>query len=221
MAAPVRHLTQRTRPPPGEFARLHQVEHALVRPGLVTLGAGATDEQRVAACVEAVFAAHHLERLFQGRTLEFDHLAAGAALEVFVLRVAVIVLVALARPQFQLAQQSGIDQFLEGAVDGGAAGLIAALLQRVDELIGVEVVVLLEDVVDQIALLFGVALRPGAAGQVFAELLFGTLGNAHRWKGHLTPPGDERTASPGWPTLAGWLSRMILEYQYTRATSPG
>src|SRR5207249_1518120 len=119
--------------------------------------------------------------------LELNHGVAALALQVLVLRVAVVVLVAHPRPDLQAAQEAGVEQLGQGAVDGGPADLEAGLLDVVDELVGVEVVVTAEDVADQVALLSGEALRPGPAGQVLAELVFGTLRHGDRWQLHGPP----------------------------------
>jgi hypothetical protein len=124
---------------------------------------------------ELLLAADGLQRRLEFGALELDYLAALRALEVLVVRVAVVVLVAHARPDLQAAQQPGIDQLRQRAVDRGAADLEAGLLHRVDEVIGVEMVVLAEDVADHVALLVRVPLWPRSAGEVLAELLFGAL----------------------------------------------
>jgi hypothetical protein len=94
------------------------------------------------------------------------------------------VFVVHARAEFQAAEQPGIDQLGEGAVDRGPADAELLLLQVINLLVGVEMVVLAEDVPDHVALLFGVALRPGPAGQVLAELVFRRLRYGNRWQGH-------------------------------------
>src|SRR5262249_37691758 len=68
--------------------------------------------------------------------------------------------------------------------DRGAADGDLFALQLVDQLVGVEMAVPAEDVVDHIALLSGVALRTGSARQVFAELVFGALRDLDSWQLH-------------------------------------
>ena len=101
-----------------------------------------------------------------------------------VLRVAVVVLVEHARPHLQAAQQAGVHQLGQGAVDRRPADPEAGPLHVVDELVGVEMVVLAEDVAHHVALLFREALRPRTAGQVLPELVFRTLRHFHRWQLH-------------------------------------
>src|SRR5262249_38291915 len=147
--------------------------------GAVAVTADAPDDEGVIADLEAVtltdFADHHLD----GRVLKFDYTSALLAVHVLVLRVPVIVLVKHARPQLQPAEQAGVDQLDERAVDRGPADLEAGLFHGVDELFGVEVVVLREDETHHVALLLGVALRAGSTGEVLAELAFRTLGHFH------------------------------------------
>ena len=66
--------------------------------------------KRVAAALEVVLPADLADHGVDGRVLELDHLAALLAVHVLVLRVAVVVLVEHARPDFEPAQQAGVHQ---------------------------------------------------------------------------------------------------------------
>ena len=83
--------------------------------------------------------------------VELDQLVAHLAVQVVVLRVAVVVLVDGPAAERHLPQQAGFDQLVERAVDGRPADLLALVSagEAVDQLVGVEVVVPLEDEVDQ------------------------------------------------------------------------
>ena len=85
------------------------------------------------AALEVVFAANVPNDVGDGAILKLDHLAARLAVEVLVLRVAVVVLVEHARPQFQAAQQAGVHQLGQGAVDrrpaDGEAGPLPNVLK--------------------------------------------------------------------------------------------
>jgi len=102
-------------------------------------------------------------------------------------------------PQFQSAQQAGIDQLCQRAIHCGPASAEAGSLHVVDELIRIEVMMLAEDVPHHIALLAGVPLRTWTAGQVLAELRFRTLGYGNGWQLH-------GPISSAWYT-ADWSSR--------------
>jgi hypothetical protein len=106
--------------------------------------------------------------------LKLDHLIALLTVKMLVLWVTVVVFVESPRADFQPAKHSGIDQFVQGPVDGGSADAEMLALYGVDKLVGVEVIVLAEDVSHQLALLFREALRLRPATEVLAEFLFRT-----------------------------------------------
>ena len=150
----------------------------------VALGAGAADDESVAAGVELMLPAHVAHRRLDGRTLKLDHFAALFTAHVFVLRIAVIVFVVHARAQLQSAQQAGIDQFAQGAIDRGPANAETGAFHVVDQLVGIEVMVLAENEAHHVALLAGEPLRTWTAGQVFAEFGFRTLRNGYSGQFH-------------------------------------
>src|SRR5262249_51330856 len=102
----------------------------------------------------------------------------------------------------------------------------AGLAHVVDQLVGVEVVVLAEDVLDHVPLLLGEALRAWAAGEVLPELVFRGLRNGHGWQRQRHGLVSSGMCGPGFGE-----SRIILDY-YTlprcvahlsrpHSTSPG
>ena len=102
-------------------AALNQIEPSLGIAGTVALGANAANHQSVSVRVEAICRTHVVQSLLNRFILEFDHLAAFLAEQVFVLRVAVVVFVDRSEADFDLAEQSGFDQLSEISVDGRPA----------------------------------------------------------------------------------------------------
>jgi hypothetical protein len=122
----------------------------------------------------------------QREVLEFDDLVALLAVQMVMLRIAVVVLVMSALTDVDGAKQASINQFAQSPVDGGPANLNAFTFHFVDELFGVKMIVVPEDEAYHLALLSGEALRPWPAGQVLAELFFRTLRYFHRGQRHRT-----------------------------------
>ncbi len=139
--------------------------------------ADAGDDEAVAGDAEVVFAADGVAEGLQFFAAELDELVADLAVEVVVLRVAVVVFVDGSAAEGHLAKEAGFDQLVECAVDGGAADFVAvfATAQAVDEFVGVEVVVAREDVVDQGPALLCDPLA--AALQILLESLLGGGGD--------------------------------------------
>ena len=162
---------------------LDQIEPALGHAGLVAVGADAADDEGVAAALEIVFLADVADHRRDGRILELQHLVAALAEHVVVLRIAVIVLVEGARADLEQAEQSRVHQLAQRPVDGGPADAEARFLHFINEPIGVEMVVLRENVLHHVALLISV-LRLRPAGQVLPELAFRALRHFYRWEIH-------------------------------------
>src|ERR1051325_3435887 len=97
------------------------------------------------------------------------------AVEMIVLRVAVIVLEDGAFAEIDAAQETRVHELVERAIHGRPADAEALHLHLVDQLIGVEVIVLAEDVSHHVALLRGEPLRTRPARQVLAEFFFRRL----------------------------------------------
>ena len=135
------------------------------------------DDERVAGHLELVLAADLRDRGLDRRVLELDHRPARLAHQVLVLWVPVVVLVVRLRPDLQLPEHPGIDQLGQGAVDGRPGDRQPGLFQVLGQLVGVEVAVAGEDVLDQVLLLAGEPLGDGSAGQELPELLDRGLAN--------------------------------------------
>lgn len=60
----------------------------------------------------------------EGVALEFDEGLALFAVEVIMLWVAIIMFVDAASIEFKTAQETGVDKFFEGAVDGGSGDVV-------------------------------------------------------------------------------------------------
>jgi len=141
------------------------------------------------AALKLMLLADLLENMPQSRCLKLDFLIALLADKVLMLRVAVIVFVEHARPEIESAQQARVHQLAERAVNGRPFRLEPSPFHVIDELIGVEVVVLAEDIANHIALLVSVALRARPAGKIFAKLVFRALRHCDRWQMHGSSPG--------------------------------
>ena len=150
---------------------LNQVERRLATvAAAATLEADASHREPVTVDTEIVFAGYRFSNGGQLLAVKLDQLVANLAVEVIVLRVAVIVFVNSAAPQVQLPQQACLHEFLKRTIDGCPGGLSLALVgQTVDEFVCVEVIVPLEDVLDQRLPWLGNPLAP--ALQVFLESL--------------------------------------------------
>src|SRR5688572_16461747 len=83
--------------------------------------AHARDDQAMAGNAEVVLAGHGVADVLQLLAAEFDELVANLAVQVIVLRVAVIVLVHRPAAERHLPQQSRLDQLVKSPVDGWPA----------------------------------------------------------------------------------------------------
>src|SRR5262245_39047210 len=95
-----------------------QIQPPRRRPGSIAVQTRAPDDQCVAGHLELILAADLLDRRFNGRVLEFNHLSALPTDQMLVLRIAVVVLEVSLVPNLQLAEHAGVDEFGESAVDG-------------------------------------------------------------------------------------------------------
>ena len=113
--------------------------------------ADAGDDQAVAGDAEVVLLGYGVADVRQFFAAEFDQLVAHLAVEMVVLRVAVVVLVNGPAAERHLPQQARFDQLVQRAIDRGPADFLVLVLAgvRVDEFIGIEMVVTLEDEIDQ------------------------------------------------------------------------
>ena len=141
--------------------------------GFGTGGAEAMDFQSVAGHAEAMLGGDFFEEGRDFFIAKFDELAAFFADEMIVLGVTVVVFVdfAVVCPG-NFADQSGIFEFANGAVDGGAAdatAVSAGLSKSRNDLITVEVFVFCEDFTNDGFAFLRESLT--ARGEKFAEFL--------------------------------------------------
>ena len=128
---------------------------------------------------EAVGAADLGLQRGDARAHELHHPAALGAHQVVVALAVVDVLVEEpVAPQAYLAHQAAVHQQVQVAVDGGAGDLLAALLETAQQLLGVDVAVAAEDLVEQDKALLGDP-HPPLAEEGHEALLFS--GVDHRW----------------------------------------
>src|SRR4051794_27283926 len=109
--------------------------------------------------------------------LKLDDLMARVAKHVLVLGIAVIMLVIRARAEIEAPKKARVDELAESAINGRPAHAKAGVFHLVDQLVGVEVIMLAEDKANHVALLTRVALRPRPRHQILPKFFFGRLGN--------------------------------------------
>lgn len=104
-----------------------------------------------------MFAGHGVAEVFQGLAVEFDEPIAELAVEMVVIGVAVVVFEDAPAVEAHLAKQPRLDQFAQGAINGRAADFAPRdqLGQMAHQLVGVEMVVMAEDLFDDPAALLG------------------------------------------------------------------
>lgn len=112
--------------------------------------ADAGDDQAMPRHAEAVFAADGVADALQFVALKLDERVAHRAVEMVVLRVAVVVLVDGPAAKGHPAEEACFDKFVERAINGGAADFVSQFSPREvsDQFVGVEMVVPFEDMVD-------------------------------------------------------------------------
>jgi hypothetical protein len=169
---------------------LDQVQPTLDDPGPIAIRTDTADDQAVPVALEALLAADFAYDGFYGWVLKLDDLVTAFAVQVIVLRVAVIVFKKSPRAHLQPPQQAGINELGQGPINGSPTCSKTLSLDGIDELVGVEMAVLTENVTDQVALLAGETLRPWPARKVLAKLFLGTLCHFDCWQLHdWLPPG--------------------------------
>lgn len=138
------------------------------------LFANARDDQPVASDAEAMFAGHFVAQFDELLVLEFEQPVALRAVEMVVLRVAVVVFIDGSTVEDELAKEPRIDEFPQRPIDGRPADvpLAAAGGKLFHELVGVEMLVPRENVIHQGQPLLR---HPHAAAlQVFHEPIAGS-----------------------------------------------
>lgn len=143
---------------------------------LAAIAAEAADEEAMAEDLEVVLAGDRIANALDLVAVELDQLVTDFAVQMVVTGIAVFVLVDASPAQGHLADQAGLGQLAEGAVDRRAAHLALGdqLLQMVHQLVGVEVVVMAEDLLDDEAALLSDPLPPRL--EKLHEPILGRLG---------------------------------------------
>jgi hypothetical protein len=156
----------------GSNERSNAIKGPFVALGAVAFLTDASHDKGMARHEKLVLFGNFAQDCFEIRALEFDHLFARLAVQMFVLRVAIIMFIAGALAKFDFTKETRINEFCEGAIDSGSANRESSFLHGIDELIRIEMIVLAENVAHHVPLLLGVALGLGPSGQIFAELIF-------------------------------------------------
>jgi hypothetical protein len=135
------------------------------------LTANARDNQPVAGHSKVVLLTHGIADFRQLVAVKLDQFVAHLAIEVIMLRVAVVMLVDGSTAEGHFSEEARLYQLGERTIDGGPADGASFRLagQAGDELVGVEVIVPLKDVLDENPPLLGDPLA--TALQVFVEPL--------------------------------------------------
>jgi len=152
------------------LAALHEIEGA--RAALAdAAGADAADDQAMAAHAKAMRSGHGVADLDDLIAVELEQLLALLAVEMIVLRIAVVMLIDSPPVEIHLSQDARIDHLGQRAIDGRPTGFFFTGLtdKHVDQLISVEMLVPLEDLLDDHAPLLRHALA--AALQKLLESL--------------------------------------------------
>ena len=100
---------------------------------------------------EAMLAANRVSQPLQLVALELDERVANRAVQMVVLRIPIVVLVDRPPAQIHPSQQARLDQFVQRAINRRPTDLLSQVEPRQigDQLIGVKVVVPLENKIDE------------------------------------------------------------------------
>ncbi len=104
--------------------------------------------------------------------MEFDQFATLRTVEVVVLWITVVVLVNGSSIELERTKKSSVDEFLESSINGGTTDVVRLTLpgKLINQGIGVEVIMLTEDVLNQELALLG--LPKASALKIFFKALF-------------------------------------------------
>ena len=93
--------------------------------------------------------------LFAG---ELDQLPALGTVQMIVFGISILELIHTSAVEFEAVKQPGVDELTKGSINGGTGHIIRASLggKLIDQLIGIEVLVPIEDLFEQILFLIGV-----------------------------------------------------------------
>jgi hypothetical protein len=155
---------------PRLWIRPDQVEAAAGTPRPAARGTDPGDDEAVGRGPETVLGADRIPEPADFVVAEFDDLIALGTVHVVMRRITEIVLVGGAVGQAKFAEEPGLDEESEGPIDRRPAHLATGLAEVGDQLVGVEVLVGIEDMANQDAPGFGQLLAPDL--QELAELVF-------------------------------------------------
>ena len=130
---------------------LDQIERRLTSVAFsAAVAADAGDDEPVAGDAEIVLSRHGIAKIGERFAAEFDQLVANLAVQMVMLRITVVVLVNGPAAERHLSQQACFDELFQRAVKRRPADLLSLVSdgERLDQLIGVEMVVPLEDEFD-------------------------------------------------------------------------
>lgn len=132
--------------------KLNQIERRLAAIFFgAAIAADSRDDKAVARYPKTVFASNRLANRLEFFAMEFNQLIAALAVQMIVLGVAVIVLVNAPTAQAHRPQQAGIHQFVERTVNSRSADSLPVNLSAAEnQLVGIEMVVPLENVIDKL-----------------------------------------------------------------------
>jgi hypothetical protein len=166
---------------------VHLVPGAALRPAAFL--ADAADDEPVARDAEAVLLGDFVAQLEQLVVLELEELVALGAVEMVVLGIAVVMLIDAAAVEHELAEEPRIDKLAQRAIDGRPADVpfLSARRKLLHELVGIEMLVPREDVIDERQPLLRDA--HAAALQVFDEPLAWGRGDGNVAQGGLVGHG--------------------------------
>jgi hypothetical protein len=104
----------------------------------------------MAVHIEVVLPGHGVTEALQAVAVELDQSVAHLAIQVIVSRVAVFVFVDASAAEGHLSKQAGIHQLREGSIHGGPTDLAIGdhLLQVTHQFVGIEVIVVTKDLLD-------------------------------------------------------------------------
>lgn len=131
---------------------LNQIQGALLSmPGAAAFFANAGNDQSMAGHSERMLSTDRFAELLKFAALKLDQLITHRAMQMVMLRIAIIVLINGPATEIHATQQAGVDQFVERSINGRSAHLRAlGLGSEVDnQLFRVEMVVALKNVIDK------------------------------------------------------------------------
>lgn len=142
------------------------------------------DDQAMSADSKSMLAGDGVSQLQQLIALEFDQLVTFRAIEMIMLWIAIIMFVHATAIEFKFAKKARFDKLVKRTIDGWATDVIVLSFagQLVDQLIGIKMFMMLEDLFDQIATL--VCIAQAATLQVLFEALLGgqrDFDSSQRW----------------------------------------